>query len=223
MSEKIIGSLNEHTLHLALKKYIEPDSAFHEVDCGSFVADIKRGSCICEIETTSFTRMKKKLDFFLNENEVTVVYPISVKRWVVFVDPKTGETSERRRSPVKGRPSDVCPELFKIREYVGHPNFALKLVFIEELNYKRRKGKRSSVREDRIPLSFVSEMNIVDNEDYAMLVDKIPDSEFTAKEFEKANKLGSMNAWSVLQILICAKVIEKVGKMGNAFIYRKLN
>ena len=223
MSEKIIGSLNEHTLHLALKKYIEPDSAFHEVDCGSFVADIKRGSCICEIETTSFTRMKKKLDFFLNENEVTVVYPISVKRWVVFVDPKTGETSERRRSPVKGRPSDVCPELFKIREYVGHPNFALKLVFIEELNYKRRKGKRSSVREDRIPLSFVSEMNIVDNEDYAMLVDKIPDGEFTAKEFDKLNRLGSMNAWSVLQILICAKVIEKVGKMGNAFIYRKLN
>lgn len=223
MSEKIIGSLNEHTLHLALKKYIEPDSAFHEVDCGSFVADIKRGSCICEIETTSFTRMKKKLDFFLNENEVTVVYPIAVKRWVVFVDPKTGETTERRRSPVKGRPSDVCPELFKIREYVGHPNFALKLVFIEELNYKRRKGKRSSVREDRIPLSFVSEMNIVDNEDYAMLVDKIPDGEFTAKEFDKLNRLGSMNAWTVLQILICAKVIEKVGKMGNAFIYRKLN
>ena len=223
MSEKIIGSLNEHTLHLALKKYIEPDPAFHEVEYGPFVADIKHGNCICEIETTSFTRMKKKLDFFLNENEVTVVYPIAVKRWVVFVDPKTGEASERRRSPVKGRPSDVCPELFKIREYVGHPNFALKLVFIEELNYKRRKGKRSSVREDRIPLSFVSEMNIVDNEDYAMLVDKIPDGEFTAKEFDKLNKLGSMNAWSVLQILICAKVIEKVGKKGNAFIYRKLN
>jgi hypothetical protein len=223
MSEKIIGSLNEHTLHLALKKYIEPDPAFHEVEYGPFVADIKHGNCICEIETTSFTRMKKKLDFFLNENEVTVVYPIAVKRWVVFVDPKTGEASERRRSPVKGRPSDVCSELFKIREYVGHPNFALKLVFIEELNYKRRKGKRSSVREDRIPLSFVSEMNIVDNEDYAMLVDKIPDGEFTAKEFDKLNRLGSMNAWSVIQILICAKVSEKVGKMGNAFIYRKLN
>lgn len=223
MSEKIIGSLNEHTLHLALKKYIEPDPAFHEVEYGAFVADVKRGSCICEIETTSFTRMKKKLDFFLNENEVTVVYPIAVKRWVVFVDPKTGETSERRRSPVKGRPCDVCEELFKIREYIGHPNFALKLVFIEELNYKRRKGKRSSVREDRIPLSFVSEMNIVDNEDYAMLVDGIPDGDFTAKEFDKLNKLGSMRAWSVLQILICAEVIEKVGKKGNAYIYRKLN
>ena len=223
MAEKIIGSLNEHTLHLALKKYIEPNPAFHEVEYGPFVADVKRGSCICEIETTSFTRMKKKLDFFLNENEVTVVYPIAMKRWVVFVDPKTGETSERRRSPIKGRPSDVCEELFKIREYIGHPNFALKLVFIEELNYKRRKGKRSSVREDRIPLSFVSEMNIVDNEDYAMLVDKIPDGEFTAKEFDKLNKLGSMGAWSILQILICAKVVEKVGKKGNAFIYRKLN
>ena len=223
MSEKIIGSLNEHTLHLALKKYIEPDPAFHEVEYGPFVADVKRGSCICEIETTSFTRMRNKLDFFLNENEVTVVYPIAVKRWVVFVDPKTGETSERRRSPVKGRACDVCAELFKIKEYIGHPNFALKLVFIEELNYKRRKGKRSSVREDRIPLSFVSEMNIVENEDYAMLVDTIPDGEFTAKDFDKANKLGSMGAWYMLQILICANVIEKVGKNGNAFIYRKLN
>jgi len=49
------------------------------------------------------TRMKKKLDFFLNENEVTVVYPIAVKRWVVFVDPKTGETrilnEKKRRHP----------------------------------------------------------------------------------------------------------------------------
>ena len=49
MAEKIIGSLNEHTLHLALKKYIEPDPAFHEVEYGPFVADVKRGSCICEM------------------------------------------------------------------------------------------------------------------------------------------------------------------------------
>ncbi len=223
MSDKIIGSLNEHTLHLALKKYIEPDPAFHEVEYGAFVADVKHGNCICEIETTSFTRMKKKLDFFLNENEVTVVYPIAVKRWVVFVDPKTGEMSERRRSPIKGRPCDVCDELFKIKEYIGHPNFVLKLVFIEELNYKKRKGKRSSVREERIPLAFVSEMNLVAKEDYALLADVIPDGDFTAREFETANKMRGRNPWYLLQILIAAEIIEKVGQKGNAFLYRKLN
>ena len=51
----------------------------------------------------------------------------------------------------------------------------------------------------------------------------IPDGDFTAKEFDKLNKLGSMSAWSILQILICAKVVERVGKKGNAYIYRKLN
>lgn len=222
MSEPIIGSLNEHTLHLALKKYIEPNSEFHEVEYGTFVADIKHGNCICEIETTSFTRMKNKLDFFLNENEVTVVYPIAVKRWVVFVDPKTGEMSERKRSPLKGRAFDVCEELYKIREYIGHPNFALKLVFIEELDYKRRKGKRSSVREDRIPLSFISEMNFVSKEEYAALADVIPDGEFTLKEFEKANDMRGRNPWYLLQILISASIVERAGKRGNAFLYKKL-
>lgn len=223
MSDKIIGSLNEHTLHLSLKKYIEPDPAFHEVEYGPFVADIKHGNCICEIETTSFTRMKKKLEFFLDENEVTVVYPITVKKWVAYIDPKTGTVSERRRSPVKERASDVCFELFKIKEYIGHPNFVLKLVFIEELNYKRRKGKRSSVSEERIPLSFISEMTFVEKCDYALLCDAIPDGDFTAKEFEKANKLHGGSCWYLLQILLSASVIEKVGKNGNAFVYRRLN
>ena len=223
MSEKIIGSLNEHTLHLALKKYIEPDPAFHEVDCGSFVADIKRGSCICEIETTSFTRMKKKLDYLLNENEVTVVYPISVKKWIIAVDPKTGETSKKRLSPLKGRACDVCPELFKIKEYIGHPNFVLKLVFIEELNYKRRRGRRSLVSEERVPLTFVSERDFVLKSDYSALADVIPDGEFTSNEFGKANKIHSGMAWYLLQILMSASVIEKVGKQGNAFIYKRLN
>ncbi len=221
MSEKIIGSLNEHTLHLALKKYIEPDPAFHEVEYGSFVADVKRGSCICEIETTSFTRMKNKLDFFLTENEVTVVFPIAEKKWVVYVDPQSGELSGKRRSPKKGRACDVCDELFKLKEYIGHPNFCLKLVFIEELSCKRRVGKRRTVREERVPLSFISEKNYVLKSDYASLADIIPDREFTAKDFAAANRLRGRLPWYLLQILIQAEVIEKVGQKGKAFIYRR--
>ena len=222
MSDKIIGSLNEHTLHLALKKYIEPDAAYHEIDCGDFVADIKRDDVIFEIETTSFTRMSKKLGYFLQNNRVTVVYPIAVKRYVVWIDPSSSEMSKPKISPKKGRACDVCDELFKIRDYITSPNFTLRLVFTEEEHHKVRVGKRGSKRENRIPIAIVSEKDYRTPEDYASLVDTIPDGEFTAKTFGEVNKLRGRNLWYTLQVLISASVIEKKGSAGRTILYGRL-
>ena len=57
-----IGTLAEKTLHAVLKRYIEPDERFHEVQVGSFVADVFRDERIFEIQTGSFTPLRPKLE-----------------------------------------------------------------------------------------------------------------------------------------------------------------
>lgn len=224
MSEPIIGTLNEHTLHLALKHYLEPDVSCHEIPCEGSVADIKRGEEIFEIETRSFTRMKKKLKAFLPRYTVTVVYPIAEVKWVVWIDPKTGQLSEKRRSPKKGRASDVFYELYKLSEYLWHPNFRLKLIFAEIEEYKRRDGwsydgKRGATREERIPIGFRSEMDLTCPADYEKLVEVIPEGAFTSAAFAKANRLKGRYPWYALRVLMAAGVIKQCGKEGRAFLY----
>ena len=46
-----IGTLSEKTLHSFLKNYLEPDSSFHEIKVGRYVADIKKDGYITEIQT----------------------------------------------------------------------------------------------------------------------------------------------------------------------------
>ena len=45
-----VGTLGERTLHAALKYYLQPDPAFHEIKVGRWVADIQDSWGITEIQ-----------------------------------------------------------------------------------------------------------------------------------------------------------------------------
>jgi len=225
--EPIIGTLNEHTLHLALKQYCEPNSAYHEVLCHGYVADIVKDGAITEIETRSFANIKRKLPQFLSDHTVTVVYPIAVTKWVTWIDPITGELSAKHRSPKKGRASDVVYELYRLLPFLLHPNFRLMLIFCDMDEYKRRDGwsrdrKRGATREERVPIAFRGTELFATPKDYAKLVDTLPDGEFTAAEFARQNRLRGRYPWYALRILTTTGVLEQCGKKGNAFLYRRL-
>ena len=226
LSEPLIGTLNEHTLHLALKHYCEPNSLYHEIPCMGFVADILRDESITEIETRSFANMKRKLASFLEEYTVTVVYPIAVRKWVIWIDPETGALSDKRRSPKKGRSLDVVYELYRLLPYLTHPRFRLKLVFCEVEEYKRRDGwsrdgKRGATREERIPVGFLGEEIFSCSDDYERLVDIIPEGVFTASAFAKANRLKGRYPWYALKILTAVGILEPCGQQGRAFLYHR--
>ncbi len=220
MSKKIIGELNEHTLHLALKNYIDPDVSHQEKEIMGSVCDIVNENGITEIETRSFSNLSKKIDRLLGVASVTVVFPIGHKIWLKWIDSETGEISQRKPSTKKGKASDVIPELYKIRKSLSNPSLTLKLVFIEEEHFKRRTGKRRGVRTERVPISIHSETTIRPSQGIRQLFIAIPEEEFTSKEFAKANKLRDRAAWYGLQLLIMTGEIEKTGQRGKAFIYR---
>lgn len=224
--QKGIGSLNEHTLHLALKNYIEPETSFHECECEGFVVDVKRGQNIFEIETRSFSNERKKLKKLLLNNTVTIVYPIAEKKWVIWVDEKSGEVSKRHKSPKKGRASDVCYELYKIKSFINNKNFRLKLVMAEIVEYKRldgwgNGGKRGATRIERIPEKIYRTIDFSSPKDYSKLAEVIPDGKFTAKELSSLNKIKPRYTWYLIDILMEAGIIERCGKEGRAYIYKK--
>lgn len=75
-----IGTLGEKALHRAVKYYFQPDSQQREVPVPPYVADAITPEGILEVQTRSFRRLRPKLQAFLSQGPVTVVYPVPAKR-----------------------------------------------------------------------------------------------------------------------------------------------
>ena len=131
-----IGTLSERALHRILKLAAEPNEEFHEKKILGSVADIANAHGIIEIQTRAFERLVPKLSKFLAEHSVEVLYPIARQKRLHWINPETGEISPPRKSPKMGKPSDAFFELYKIRAFLGHENFAVRLVLLDMEEYR---------------------------------------------------------------------------------------
>lgn len=222
--QKGIGTLGEKTLHAALKAYYEPDAESHEIKIGRYVADIVGEDGIIEIQTRAFDKLRKKLEAFLSVAHVTVVYPVAAVKWLLWIDPDTGELSKPRRSPRKGVAQDAFTELYKIRPLLSHPNLTIRIVLLEIKEYRCRNGwskdgKKGSTRCDRVPSALLQEIILDAPAAYRQLVPNGLSAPFTAKEYQKAVKISLPKARTVLLLLYELGVVHRVGKIGNAFLY----
>ncbi len=221
-----IGTLSEKSVHAVLKHYFAPDTSFHEIPLEGYVADIYTGEEIIEIQTRQFNRMRDKLEAFLPICPVTIVYPMTAKKTLVWIDPETGEEVERRKSPMKSSIYEIFDELYKIKFFLTRPELRIKMVFLEVEEYKLLDGygkdkKKRATKHDRVPLKIVSEMAIECVEDYMQFVPfDLLEQEFTSKEFAKEAKIHPKFAGVVVHVLHYVGILEKAGKQGNAFIYR---
>lgn len=218
-----IGTLSEKTLHAVVKNYMEPDEDYHEIPLEGYVADIFRDDEVVEIQTAHFNVLRRKLDKFLPLYKVTIVYPIPATKWVIWVDPETGEEVSRRKSPKKGSQYQAFRELYRIKTYLGHPNLNVLFLFIDVEETKildgwSRDKKRGATKYDRIPLGLVDEMLFERVEDYRMMI-PAELSGFTSKEYAKIAKIPVSHAQTALNIFYYLNVVERVGKRGNSFIY----
>ena len=219
-----IGTYKERSLHSTLKLTLEPDRQYHEVKYKGFIADIKRGDSITEIQTRSFNALRRKLDIFLAENTVTVVYPIARVKWLIWVDTETGETTKKRRSPKLGKPYEIFPELYKIKPYIKNPNLRLKIIMTDIEEYRSLTGwsadkKKGSTRYERIPVGFGETVEINSFDDYVKLLPPGLPETFTSKDFAKLSGLSQGKAQTALNILFFTGTVIRCGKSGNSYIY----
>jgi hypothetical protein len=220
-----IGTLAEKTVHAVLKNYYDPEEDHQEIPIDRYVADVFTGKEIFEIQTRQMFRMKGKLDAFLPQYPVSIVYPVPVVKTLYWLDPDTGEVSGGRKSPKKGMVYDVFAELDGIREYLDRPNLSIRVVLMNMTEYKllcgRSKDRKhfGAERYDRIPTELVDEVVLTCPEDYMQFVPDTLPERFTAAEFGKEAHISKELAGYALRVLRQLGIVEKVGKVGNAFLY----
>lgn len=223
-----IGTLGEKTLHVVMKKYCQPDTDCHEIRVDRYVADICDGNGITEIQTRGFDRLRAKLQCFLAQGRVTVVYPVAMRKYLFWMDTAGGTVTARRKSPKTGAACDVLPELYKIKNLLTHPNFRLRVVLLEIDEYRlldgwSGDGKKGSTRYERIPTDFFGEVCVETTVDWhKLLPDGLPQT-FTTADFAAACARNRRFAQTALCVLYAVGAVERIGKQGNTYLYRENN
>lgn len=220
-----IGTLGEKTVHAVIKRYMELNEDYHEVPVDGYVADIYRDGHIIEIQTANFYKLRKKLDCFLEQYQVTVVYPIPRVKYLKWLNLETGELSERRKSPKKGNPYMAFKELYRIRQYLGHKNlrFCFLLIDIEEirlLNGWSKDKKKGSERYERYPLQLIEQVSVERIEDFYQMVPVQLPEVFSVTEFAKSAGVSKGIAGVAVLMLRELGILNICGKKGNAYLYQ---
>ncbi len=221
-----IGTYKEKTLHRVLKNYFESNPACQEIPFVGFIADIYNSEGIIEIQTSRFASMQDKLEAFLPLQPVTVVYPISKVKWISWIEPDSGQIGNKNRSPKEGKLFDVVPELVFIHSYLSHPNLTIRAVLLEIDEYRMLNGRRSlsrkrgSTRFERMPVEIFEMYDFKTADDYISLIPFDSEREFTAKELAAVMKFRGRAVSAMIKVLMKVGAIVRIGKRGNAYIYR---
>ena len=220
-----IGLLQEHTLHRVLKFYISLDECNHEHKVNKMYADVKIDNKIFEIQTKSFNALRKKLDIFLEEYDVTIVYPVALNK-NIYLTNDFGELLSNKKSPKHGNALDILWELYKIKQYLLNNKLHFKIIMLDidefrvekEKTWKCRKGFE---RENQIPRKINRVYDIKSHFDFKSILLEYDFPEvFTSKAFSKVTKLTIKKATTALNVLTYLNVVERIGKEKNSYLYK---
>ncbi len=223
MTQPHVGTLKERPLHASLKEWYRRDGDRVEAPVDGFVIDIVRGEALIEIQTSGFTKMKRKLAALLPDHPIRIVYPIATDRWIVKVG-DSGEVLGRRRSPKHGRLLDVFSELVAFPELIDDPHLTVEVVLTREDEIRthdpsrawRRKGW---VVEERHLIEVVDSHELAGSADLIELLAGVP-KDFTTADVADTLGCSRRLAQQAAYCLRKAGAIVPVDKVGNAVVYR---
>ncbi|MBQ8432453.1 MAG: hypothetical protein IJX28_06175 [Clostridia bacterium] len=228
-----IGTLQEKRLHAAIKHFLCGREEYHEVgvDNTRFVSDVRVGNLAFEVQTGAFLPMVKKIEHYLEHTECTVivVHPIPTVKWISWIDPKTLEIAPRVRSPKKGRPEDLLPELYCLRSYLGHPRLQFHLLFLEVEDFRLLNGRRSrdrkkgSERYERIPLALLGEMELNSPAAFAPFVPPELPPHFTVKQFSDLTRIRGRDAYSAVRVLAALGYVRQGEPIGKSMGWERID
>ncbi|MEG1449064.1 MAG: hypothetical protein RR048_03825 [Oscillospiraceae bacterium] len=221
-----IGTLGEKSLHNILKNYLQEDKSKHEIKIGRHVADIFDGEKITEIQTRDFYPLNKKLDAFLPQYKVEIVFPVAFDKYVCWIDTENGELTKKRKSPKNATICEILPQIYKLRKHMFNENLSFRIVSIGAEEYRLLDGwsydkKRGSHRFELVPTRLFDEITISNSSDYKRFLFGLDMEEFTSKDFSRFSKLSPAKARTALLVLTRFGAVVRTGKKGNTIIYKK--
>ncbi len=214
-----IGTLNEGSLHAALKDiYAKPGDSF-EVPLGRFVIDIARDGLLIEVQTGSFAAMGKKLDHLLPDHKILLVHPIAVESYLERPDAKT------RKSPKKSSLYSIFDQLVSIPTLLDHPNLTLDVVLVSVTKVqahdpKARRGRGGFRTVDRVLREVKSTHRFESAEDLLALLPEDLPTEFTTADMAAD---GSFDRDVARQIAYCFRALgffDEIGRTRAGYHYR---
>ena len=219
-----IGTFAEKSLHRTLKFYFEPDASKHEIEFCGMVADILNDQGIIEIQTRSLGKIIPKLELFLQESHVTVVYPIIERKYICRINTETGEMTPKRKSSKIGKPSDALAEMASIRSFIPHERLAILLVFVDAvetrmLHGKIKVGRKRTEKLDCKPIALNSVIRLERAEDYYQILPSNLPHEFTAAEFSRITKQNGIDSNASMKLLLQLGILKREKRGGKAYIY----
>jgi hypothetical protein len=220
-----IGTLRETSLHAALKTWYGRPGDEVETTVDGFVVDLLRGDTVIEIQTGHFYAIETKLQALLARRPVRLVHPIAAERWVVQLDADRETRLGRRKSPRRGCSAQVFNQLVSFPELLGHPNFSLDVLLIqeEELRCPWPRPKRGRRRQwrllDRRLIAVTGNLLLAGPADCLALLPAGLPQPFTNRELSRALRQPAALAAQMTYCLRRMGAITAAGKRGRAVLH----
>lgn len=221
-----IGLHNENPLHAALKAWYAQPGDRLEVDIDGYVVDIVGADRLVEIQTGNFSAIKGKITDLASRYPLRLVYPVPLEKWIVKLPVDPGEPLSRRKSPRRGRVTQVFKELVSFPDLVLHPNFSLEVLMITEEEVRKYIGKRRwrtrgwGVHERRL-LAVCGRYLFEGPRDFYSLIPAALPPEFTSLDLAETL---SESRWLAQKAIYCLRnmdVIAEVGTRQRSKLYRR--
>ena len=205
------GTLQEKRLHATLKKFLCENTDYHEsgIEGTRYLADVRLGNEIYEVQTGDFAPLKAKLQYLLEHTPcaVTVVHPFVAQRSVAWIDPRDGSLSPARRTGGIERPIDLLPALYPLIDLLPNDRLSFRLLLIAATDFRllnpsdRRGPKRRTRRYERLPTDLLGDVTFASPADFDDLLPADLPQSFTVPVFSKATGLRGIAAYSAVRVL----------------------
>ncbi|MBF9254470.1 hypothetical protein I2I11_14290 [Pontibacter sp. 172403-2] len=220
-----IGQRNERSLHASLKQWCARPGDRFEVPVGTYIIDLVRGEQLIEIQTRNFTAIRHKLGALLRQHKVHLLHPVTSEKWIVQVDAGGDKILSRRKSPFKGRLTDVFEELVRIPGLLLQENFSLEILLIKEEEVRCRDGKGSKHRKresikDRRLVEVVETHRFNCPGDFMIFLPSTLPQPFSNKDLASALQLPLHRCRQITYTLRKMEAICLAGKNRNELLFR---
>lgn len=222
-----IGTYGEKSVHYALKLFFEDNEECREVPVGKFIADIKNGSSITEIQSSGFGALKHKLeDYFVSDDveSVNLVYPVIAKKRVIKISRETGEVVKEYNSPRHVSPVEIFKELLFVGDPLFSPKLSFTLVMLEvcEMSFhdEGRKKRNTVSKIDKIPKAMIDIKRYDSVFEMGDLFSFEDGQTVTAAMIRKELKSTGRNGWAAIKIMELIGYLTRSGKEGNKILYQ---
>lgn len=223
-SIRSIGTENESSLHSSIKNWYYKPGDMLEVKVEGYVVDIVRDDLLIEIQTKNFGAIRDKLSTLAKSYRVKLVYPIAEEKYIVKIEPSTGEIVSRRKSPKQGKIIDIFDELVSAPCIINEPNITIEVLFIKQEDIYLMDGKGSWRRKglsiaDRKLVDILKAREFETSMDF---LDFIPPSitmPFTNRTLSDKSGYPRSKCQKVTYCLKKMGVIEEAGKKGRELLF----